>query len=355
MDDKTKIKVSIIVPVYNAEKTLIKAIGSILKQTLEEIEIICVNDASHDNSIEILRQLKNISNGKMIIIDSDVNMGAGGARNLALDVARGEYIGFVDSDDYIVPVMFEKLYKEAKKGDYDIVDSGFYKESEDVAILYTSDELKGELNGHKRSELIVSGGFLWSKIFKRELFEFPKLRMRKNAILEDADVLTYLFATAKNIGTVKEILYGYVDSNGSLSKEKNAIKYYDNVYNAIDAIYEKTHNLENYKEIQMAVEYEIIQLYSYGVNICIANLNLIDKNEVNDKKEINAKIEMEVQKRKDVRQKEDLKKEWNNRLNKLVELKNKITCIDIEQNIYVKNKINKDDIEIMESVEKKEK
>lgn len=331
------VKISVIMPVYNSQRTLVRAVGSVLKQTLQDIEIICVNDASTDDSLNILMQLQNISHGKLVVIDSEENLGAGGARNLALDVAKGEYIGFVDSDDYIAPLMYEALYDEAKKYDYDIVDSGFYKESEDLAIIYTSDELKGELDAYKRSELIVSGGYLWSKIFKKELFESPKLRMRKNAILEDADILTYLLLRAKSIGNVKEIFYFYADSCGSLSKENNNVKYYENVYNAMEAIYKKTHKFEFYKDVKMAVEYEIIQLYSYGVNICKSNIeNIKCKKQYDDNRAFNDEAIIEI---------------WNERLSNLVKLKKRIIEINLDDNKYVQNKMNKLDIEIMKSVE----
>ena len=261
--------VSIIIPVYNAQEYLQQCLGNVVNQTLQDIEVILVNDASTDQSLSIMKECQRQYPDKVKIIDSKVNAGAGGARNLAIRQAEGEYIGFVDSDDLIEVTMYEKLYAKAKEADYDVVDSGYYKQAEDLAMLHVSDELSGVLDSAKRKELIVSGGYIVSKIFRRELFADQNLRFRKNVILEDADFLVYLYSTINSIGNVKEILYYYRNNQKSSSNVKRASSYYNNIYRAMTAIYEKTLKLPDYKEVQEAVEYELIQLYSYGVNVCL--------------------------------------------------------------------------------------
>ena len=109
-------KVSVIVPVYNAEKTLTDCLGNLVHQTLEDIELILVNDASTDGSLEILLSCERQFPDKVLLINSSENLGAGGARNLALDMAQGEYVGFVDADDMVDSHMYEKLYTAAKAG-----------------------------------------------------------------------------------------------------------------------------------------------------------------------------------------------------------------------------------------------
>ena len=261
--------VSIVIPVYNAQEYLQQCLGNVVNQTLQDIEIILVNDASTDQSLSIMKDCQRQYPDKVKIIDSKVNSGAGGARNLAIEAAEGEYIGFVDSDDMIEATMYEKLYAKAKEADYEVVDSGYYKQAEDLAMLHVSDELCGVLDSTKRKELIVGGGYIVSKIFKRELFADQNLRFRENVILEDADFLVYLYSTIYNIGNVKEILYYYRNNRKSSSNVKSTTDYYDNIYHAMTAIYEKTLKLPDYKEVQEAIEYELIQLYSYGVNICL--------------------------------------------------------------------------------------
>lgn len=258
-------------PVYNAKDTLIKCVGSLVNQTLDDIEIILVNDCSTDNSYLVMQLLEQQFPEKIIIIDSDKNRGAGGARNIGLQYATGEYIGFVDSDDEVATTMYEKLYNKANEADFDIVDCGFYKEDEDLAIIFTSDELAGTLNTSKRNELIASGGYICSKIFKSSYWFKHNFTFRENAILEDSEIIAYAMATAKNIGNVKEILYLYKNTPGSSSKTPDPKKYVTNCYNAIVAIHSALSSLDIYTEVREATEYEMIQMYSYAINILLKN------------------------------------------------------------------------------------
>ena len=153
-------KVSIIVPVYNVEKYLERCINSLQGQSLKELEIILVDDSSTDSSLQICNNLaKEDSRIKVI---HKVNEGAGKARNAALAVATGKYIGFVDSDDYVEHDMFEVLYEKAEKYNSDLVMSGvifvdgniYSKEGERVSKMYfdkdihfeTKEELKMKKN-----------------------------------------------------------------------------------------------------------------------------------------------------------------------------------------------------------------
>jgi len=110
--------ISIIVPVYNTEKYLFKCLMSLIKQTLKEIEIIIVNDGSRDNSAEIISMFEEADSRVKVINQQNLKQGA--ARNNGLKIAKGEYIGFVDSDDWVDLNYFEKLYNAAKKYDSDI-------------------------------------------------------------------------------------------------------------------------------------------------------------------------------------------------------------------------------------------
>ena len=309
-------KISVIMPVYNAERTLVNSISSILTQSLSDIEIILVDDCSKDKSWKILQDCAGQFGDKVIALQNEVNLGPGGARNLGIKAASGEYIGFVDSDDCIVSTMYEKMYAKAKETGADIVDCGFYNEKTDNAIIYTSDELTGNMNDKKRSELIVSGGYIWSKIFKAELLKDDEnCRFREHAILEDADFLTYLYATVKNVANVKEILYKYSYLAESASNEVKADKYHKDITSAINAIYEKCHHLPNYDGIRMAVEYEMAQMYLYGL--------------VNAKKADNNAMIAEMRS-----------------LRELIK-------IPFRENSYIINKISSEDLSFMEIFDKK--
>lgn len=264
-------KVSVIVPAYNAEKTLAACLGNLVHQTLPDMEIILVNDCSTDSTQSIMMDCESQFPEKIIVVNSDKNRGAGGARNVGLCYASGEYIGFVDSDDIVVPEMYEKLYRKAIEGDYDIVDCGYYNEATDSAIVHTSDDLTGILNDRKRSELIASGGYFWSRIFRKTFFDELGICFRENCILEDCETLMLTFAKARSIGNVKEILYCYKNYDTSISKCVNAASYFRNATSAIEAIYNTLSVLPDYSGIQKAAEYSIVNLCALSVNVCLTH------------------------------------------------------------------------------------
>ena len=261
-------KLSVIIPVYNAEQYLEECLNSVIGQTMpvSEMEILAVDDCSTDRSMEILQDYAKRCDS-IRILQTERN---GGARNPALAQAQGEYIGFVDSDDAIQPQMYEKLYEKAKSGDYDIVDSGIYIQEKDLAILHTADEAAEEQNDEKRCINLVSGGYIVSKIFKRELLEKYPLCFRENVILEDMEYMMHYMCHAKTIGTVKEIFYIYRDTGASSSKEHDPMKYHKNVTQAMQAVYDTMHVFESYESLREAVEYAILQLYSFGINNLLA-------------------------------------------------------------------------------------
>lgn len=311
-------KVSVIIPIYNAEKYLEECLESLVHQTMpaDEIELLAVNDCSTDGSRAILERYA-LQYPQLHILQTEINSGAGGARNIGLAAAQGDYIGFVDSDDAVVPAMFEHLYQTAEAGDFDIVDSGIYYQSKDQAIVHTADEDTGVQTDEKRSHNIVSGGYLVTRIFRRTLWEKSGLQFRKNAILEDMEILMHLTATAGRIGNLKEICYVYRDTAGSSSKERQPEKYQQHVLAAMQAVYKTMNPLPCYRGIRDAVEYAMIQLYSYGLTNC-----LMQKHRLGDDWIVKRQEELRAQKQ---------------------------TCIrGGYDNPYVQNKISESDIQIME-------
>lgn len=263
-------RISIIVPAYNSHNTLARCLGSLVHQTLEDIEIIVVNDASTDDTLDIMKRCKAQFPDKVLIVDGKENRGSGGARNQGFDIASGEYIGLVDSDDYVVPEMFEKLYNKAREGDYDIVDCGYYSEAADKATIFTGDNVTGVLDDKKRSILVAGGGYLVTKIFKRELFNNPPTRMRENVrCLEDAEILIYMFLRARSIGNVMEVMYNYCDNENSATKTMDLDTYFQSIYGAMEATFDVVHDLPTFEGSRLAVEYALINLYSYGINRCL--------------------------------------------------------------------------------------
>ena len=149
-------KVSVVLPIYNVEKYLPKCIESVIAQTLKDIEIICVNDCSNDNSENIIREYMK-KDDRIKIINNEKNIGVGFSRNIGVDCSNGEYISFIDSDDFIENDYLENLYSTAIKYDADIVFTN---------NIYTVNEVKGYIKPYYHNRLEK-----WKKDFKDKCFE----------------------------------------------------------------------------------------------------------------------------------------------------------------------------------------
>lgn len=176
-------KVSIIIPTYNVSEYLRECLDSVVKQTLKEIEIICVNDGSTDDSLEIIKEYA-AKDDRIVIIDGP-NGGYGKAMNKGLDRATGEYVGIVEPDDYIALNMYEELYETAKANDLDIVKADFYRfgrnENGDMNMNYVlldpTKERYGELlHPDEDPSLIRFVMNTWSGIYRRALLEEYHIR-----------------------------------------------------------------------------------------------------------------------------------------------------------------------------------
>ena len=167
------IKISVIVPVYNVEDYLKECLDSIINQTLKEIEILCIDDCGTDNSIDILREYSKKDN-RIKIISHKENKGLGPARNTGINEAKGEYISFIDSDDFISKDYYENLYNTAKKYDSDIVNTlniKFYKNKKLRKFIYTFNEKEFESTWNLNDiENVYSDKaivpYVWNKLYK---------------------------------------------------------------------------------------------------------------------------------------------------------------------------------------------
>lgn len=212
-----KYKVSIIIPVYNCEKYIARCLESIIKQTLKEIEIICINDASGDDSFDILNNYQK-KDSRIKIIHMPVNKGAGLCRNKGLELASGEYIHFVDADDYMMLDACEKLYNHMKEKNGDIC---FHK----IKIISEnknneSSVSQGILEKYDGSyigtglldEFVKNNEFFlypWSVIFKRKLINENKLTFSSLLIGEGGQFVLKALVRAKSASVLDEVLYYY--------------------------------------------------------------------------------------------------------------------------------------------------
>lgn len=223
-------KISIIVPVYNAEKFLHKCINSIVNQSFTNIEILLINDGSTDNSLDICYRYANIDN-RIIVLNKE-NGGVASARNLGLDNANGDFIGFVDSDDYLHQDMYSKLIEAIQETDACIVECGYYKVVADNKIPIAVQMKEEIIEGHYESSLRYISqqniqNFLWNKLYKQNLFEsirIPDLRYSEDFI---ANINLHFKCERKTV--ISDCLYYYVKHKDSVVNKKFSNYHYDNI------------------------------------------------------------------------------------------------------------------------------
>ncbi len=218
------IKVSVIVPVYNVEEYLEQCLESLLNQTLKDIEIICINDGSTDNSLDILNQY--VKKDSRIKVINKQNEGQGIARNLGIDIAQGEFIGFVDPDDWVELEMYEKMYCQAKTLESHIVICDYNKYFEQTGKFVTphifreavsltkSKSLKvpSEQNINKEiidKTVLVSPAYAWHSIYDSSLLKDNNIKFSTMRCYEDVLFELKSHVLAKNISYINKAFYYY--------------------------------------------------------------------------------------------------------------------------------------------------
>ena len=271
-------KVSIIVPVYNVEKYIDKCLNSLVNQTLKDIEIIIVNDGSPDNSqVVIDKYVKKYPRKVKSFIKE--NGGQGSARNFGLEKAEGEYIGYVDSDDFVELDMYEKLYNKAKKSDLDIAICGSYNVTESGIKTI---ELDRELFKDKKKNAFFGRMAVWNKIYKRELLLDNNMTFRSKLWYEDLDFTLKMLSKAKKVGYVNKPFYDYLIREGSTMNNSNVERNLE-ILLAFDEVI-KEESLKDYNSILEFLAVDHIYISSV---VRVVNANA-DKNK---KKEVIKKLE----------------------------------------------------------------
>lgn len=248
-------KISIIIPVYNVEKYLRRCLNSIINQTYKDIEIILVDDGSTDNSGKICDEYKEKDN-RIVVIHKE-NGGLSDARNAGIDIAKGKYIGFIDSDDFADIRMYEILYNNLKNTDSDLSICNLYQFSDEKEVYGTEDNEKITIYNKKEFfenmyndplNFVVA----WNKLYKKEIFD--NIRYPKGRVVEDSAVLHYIIDKCEKIViTNLELIYYFYRNDSILHNPKyNLIDELDFVYdracylkkNGYIEAYNKT--IENY-------------------------------------------------------------------------------------------------------------
>ncbi len=224
-------KVSIILPVYGVAQYIAKCTDSLLNQTLDDLEIFFVDDHGPDNSMEIAKQRVegHPRAAEFHFIETPQNMGAGMARNFAIEQCTGEYIAFVDSDDWIEPTMFEDLYNRAKQFDADICYGQGIQDFSDGRpsnLLKNPDIAEGVISHDDRAYFLSNYvSYFWTFIYKRSLILDKNIRYPEERCADDSFFVACALFTAKTAAHVDKQYYHYLIRENSVVTTKNPTKY----------------------------------------------------------------------------------------------------------------------------------
>lgn len=295
-------KVSIIVPVYNTQSYLEKCLDSLVNQTLLDIEIIIVNDGSPDNSQDIIDKYSDKYKDKIKAFTKP-NGGLSDARNYGLKKSKGEYIGFLDSDDFVEKTMYEKLYNKAMQKNFEIVACNvcLVFENKDKTKKGKEEKKKVLNNLHLiesfdkkvlKENMITMYPVVWNKIYKREIIlddqNINNTLFKENIWYEDIEWMLRLYPKIKSIGKIEETLIYYLQRKDSITYKYNE-KLYDFINNMKGIIdYYKEKNIYEYYKDELEylfVRYALAtftkrlaktknkEIYKSGINYAIMTVN----------------------------------------------------------------------------------
>lgn len=267
-----KALISVIIPVYKVEKYLEKCIQSVINQTYENLQIILVDDGSPDNCGKICDEYAKKDHRIEVIHKS--NGGLSDARNKGLEIAKGEYIGFVDSDDYIEADMYEVLYNLLKQYNADVSICNFYTVSQGKISIKNADN---GINEYNRIEILKEilldkniQSYAWNKLYKKELFDEIKYPIGKK--YEDIGTTFFLLEKCNKVVVTGKSEYYYINRQDSIVNnvtETTITDYIELIMQRYDYIEENIKELSNYnkdylKRILKTAEQDIKNLNEVG-------------------------------------------------------------------------------------------
>lgn len=252
-------KISVIVSAYNTEKYIVKCIDSILNQTHKNIEVIIVNDCSTDNTIKKISKYKN--NDKVILINNKENKGLSYSRNIGLEHATGDYIGYIDSDDYISEEYYSSLLKTILDNNADIAVC-------DMNMVYEKDDSCTRVKcGNEKNDKIdfISNGLAASacnKLFKKNIIN--KYKFSEGKVNEDLAVILPLMIESKTVYN-DQVFYNYVQRENSIQNSKITDKRFD-IFYGVDLTLDRIEKCKNYKEYADSIIFQqliVLLLYVF--------------------------------------------------------------------------------------------
>lgn len=211
-----KAKVSVLVPFYNVEKYVGRCVESLFSQTYSNIEYVFVNDCTPDNSMDIINEYIDKFNvrNKCVIINHEVNKGISASRNDCLDNATGDYILFIDSDDYIDKDMVELLVKAAIENNADISGCGYIEEYKDRSVEMPQRYTNNHVEMMRAITLLTIKGVMWKLLIRRSIVEENQVRfIPDNTMVDDYLFCCQVFFYAKRFASVDKCMYHYIQYN----------------------------------------------------------------------------------------------------------------------------------------------
>lgn len=304
--------VSIIVPIYNVEKYLSRCVESLLNQTLENIQIILVNDGATDNSGEIAKVYAEKNPDKILYLEKE-NGGLSDARNYGMPFATGRYIAFLDSDDYIEKNAYEEMYNKACEGNYDYVECDFIWEYPNKRKI---DKI---VNYRNKKEMLTNVRVVaWNKLIKREIIEKNKLQFPKGLRYEDVEFTYKLIPYLKSMGYVDKAFVHYIQRENSIANVQNERT--AEIFTILDNVIEYYKDNGLYEEYKEELEYMITRI------VLCSSLKRITKVKNKEKrKELEKKSWIYVNEKFSSWKQNKYLKEVNNAKNKYIKTVNKLT------------------------------
>ena len=242
MQEKT---ISLIIPVYNVEKYLARCLDSVINQTFKDLEIICINDGSEDNSLSILQEYS--KKDERIRIINQQNAGLSAVRNVGIDVARGKYISFIDSDDWIDFDFCEKLYNSAEKHSADIAVAGIVRVNgrrKKYFLRFKKETVSRNLQ--EKFELcdVPERSYVWNKLYRLDKLRESRLKFLEGRVFEDIIFTPQVLYSLDRLVTVPGTFYYYRKNPNSIVMTKTDSNKKDRAFSFEEAEkFLKNHNI----------------------------------------------------------------------------------------------------------------
>ncbi len=254
-------KVSVIVPVYNVSNYIIKCINSLVNQTLKDIEIIIVNDGSTDDSIK--KVIDNFDDSRIVIVYKK-NGGLASARNTGVRYAKGEYLFFVDSDDFIDPNTLKEMYEEANNKNLDIVYCDCYIYYQDNKKEYLPSIKFYDENNLKNLVTGIPGAVC--KLIKRDLYLKYDIKFLEGYFFEDLAIMPFFSAIAKKASYLRKPFYYYFQREGSILNKTSYDTKWEDIFFVLEYLKKKFLDTNLFDEYKDELEYLYIEHLLRGVN-----------------------------------------------------------------------------------------